>query len=511
MIIAAAAGRLSSFTRRHDRRPVLTCIGRYLPSVFTGVAALALAATLIATMYFTNFDVKWVTFLGGVLFAAILSLISQTVKAQWLLLRRNAQLARAKERTAEEVCKQERAVESLRSAESRFRSLLDALPVMLFLVDREGRCRQHNRAVQTWHGSRADELEGRALTDIFRDSAAQELAKYGADALVGTEQQFESDWPHAAGAGRVNVKLVPQPPGAAFPTGYYVIASPASGAAQEAAVEAQPQSGATEAMYYEAMERIITPDANPREFLLSAIEQDQFTLFAQPIQALSPTAGGAYTEILLRLREEAERILPPGGFLEVAERHELMSQIDRWVVRTLLKACSAAIAADSAWRMPLFGVTVSSASVRDPRFAAYVCAALEQRKIPAGRLCIEISHNDLVTQEAEVAQLMTTLKPLGCRFALDGFGSQKISFVPFRTLQFDFFKIDGSIVTRITRERSYLAKAHAISMACQRLGVRTVAQSVEDEETRVKLISIGIDYAQGFAVAAPEPLSIPGG
>ena len=202
-------------------------------------------------------------------------------------------------------------------------------------------------------------------------------------------------------------------------------------------------------------------------------------------------------------------MLPPGGFLEVAERHELMGQIDRWVVRTLLKACSTALKADSAWRIPLFGVNLSTASVCDSRFPAFVRSAFEQRDIPAHRLCFEISHHDIVTQEYAVAELIAELKPLGCRFAVDAFGSQKVSFAPFRTLQFDFMKIDGCIVSQITRERAYLAKAHAIAMACQRLGVRTIAQCVEDEDTRVKLIAIGVDYAQGFAVAEPKPLELP--
>lgn len=506
---AAAAGRFPAITSRGGVRPVLALIGQYAPSLLTGLAAIALCGALVVTIYFTNFDVQWVTFLGGVLFAAILSLVTQTVKAQWLLARRTAQLTRERERTAEEASRKERALEALRAGETRFRSLLDALPVMLFLVDRDGKCRQHNRAVQTWRGREADELEGRAIKEVFEGAAAQDLAHYGADALVGSEQAFESEWAGANGASRVSVKLLPQPPGAAWPTGYYVIASPMPAAAPQVPEQSQPQSGPTEAAYFESMERELSADADPREFLLSAIEQDHFTLFAQSIQPLSQNAGGAFTEILLRLREEAERVLPAGEFLEIAERHGLMTQIDRWVLRNLLKACSGALALDSGWRMPLYGLNLSSASVADARFATFVRSALEQRKISGHRLCIEISHHDIVSQPDAVGELIAALKPAGCRFAVDGFGSQKVSFAPFRTLHFDFFKIDGSIVSRITRERAYLARAHAITMACQRLGVRTIAQCVEDDETRTKLISIGVDYAQGFAIAAPEPLSMP--
>ena len=156
--------------------------------------------------------------------------------------------------------------------------------------------------------------------------------------------------------------------------------------------------------------------------------------------------------------------------------------------------------------MPLYCLNLSSATLRDRTFPNHVRAQLQHWEIAGNRLCFEINHEDLAERESDISVLMEELRPLGCRFTVDCFGSQKISFAPFRHLRFDFLKIDGSIIGGILKDKSELAKAKAIVLACQRIGVRTIAQFVEHEATRAKLREIGVDYVQGFSVGKPGPL-----
>jgi EAL domain-containing protein (putative c-di-GMP-specific phosphodiesterase class I) len=146
--------------------------------------------------------------------------------------------------------------------------------------------------------------------------------------------------------------------------------------------------------------------------------------------------------------------------------------------------------------------------VCDPTFAQHVATQLRHWNVSGTRLCFEVRHRALNEHEAEVEALIEHLKPLGCLFTVDAFGSRKVSFAPFSRLQFDFVKIDTSIVGAIVREKSELAKARAIVLACSKIGVRTIAPTVEDEAARVKLAEIGVDYVQGYAIESPGPLGV---
>jgi PAS domain S-box-containing protein len=484
--------------------------GRYLAPFMAALAVLALSVMLVFTIYFTQLDLEWTAFLLGVLFAAVLSLISQSVKAQWRLLRRTAQLKRSKELLAEEIARRERSAQAQKSADQRFRTVMDALPAMVFFVDREERCRYHNLAFQAWCGRSAEEVGGSPLRDLLDGAAYQDLKTSGMEALVGKETQYEAHWQGPEGGRRVAVKLLPYPVGAQTTSGFYAFVSELSATGHSARV-AEPAAAETssEAVYLDAMERELTTDDAPREYLLRAIEEDQFILLEQKIEPLLPETGpGNMREILLRLQEDEERTVLPGGFLEIAERYELSPAIDRWVIRKLLKSCASMKEADAAWRMPLYCMNVSNTTLRDRGFANHVRSQLQHWNLAGSRLCFEINHSSLAEQETDISMLMDQLKPLGCRFTVDGFGSHKVSFAPFRELRFDFLKIDGSIVSQILHKPSELAKARAIVLACQKLGVRTIAQFVEDEASRTKLKEIGVDYVQGFGIDRPGPLAV---
>lgn len=348
-------------------------------------------------------------------------------------------------------------------AEFRLRTIMDALPVMIFFVDRDERCRYHNLAFAAWCGRSAADIDGSALSVLVDDATYQDLKSHGMDALLGTETRYEAHWLRPEGGRDVSVKLLPYPVGAQATSGFYVFVTPLTGPRAKPSLEGSVGIGsgpsaaedASEAVYREAMEQQITIDEDPREYLLRAMEDDQFILYEQKIERLSSEGGPAQLrEILLRLREEEDGMLPPGGFLEVAESYDLMPAIDRWVIRKLLKSCASMNSEDRAWRMPLYCVNLSSATLRDRDFPNHVRAQLQHWGIAGRNLCFEINHQDVRDRERDIGLLMEELKPFGCLFTVDSFGICKVSFAPFTRLRFDFIKIDGSIISEILRDKS---------------------------------------------------------
>jgi EAL domain-containing protein (putative c-di-GMP-specific phosphodiesterase class I) len=387
---------------------------------------------------------------------------------------------------------------------------------MIAYVDRDECCRYYNPAFGRWIRHRGDALKDRHLRDVVGTEIYVELTPGITEALGGRKTSCDVAWREASGEiTDCTITLLPFPPDAERPAGFYMLiarnaatANVPTPASVEAVADVLAVSNASgETLYLKSMTEQLISGSDPRGQLVRALQKDEFILFAQKIQPLAPRADQReILEVLLRLQEEEENMLPPGGFFPIAERYDLMEEIDRWVLRNLLKWCAARRRDDSTWRMPLCCVNICGATLHDAGFPLYVEAELERYRVPADTLCFEIAEPDLLDHYRAVHTLMHALKPRGCRFTADAFGSVKVSFASFRELKFDFVKIDGSIVQNIVRERADFAKTRAIALACQYLGVLTIAEFVESEDTLARLREIGIDYAQGFGISLPGPI-----
>ena len=493
---------------------------RYLQKFMAAALILLLGVMLLAALYFTQFDLQWITFLAGVLFAAVAALISQTAKAQWLVTRRTRQIEPGNGQLATEDAHRARSARELMNAEAHFRLISDALSVMILFVDHDERCRDHNRAFRHWCERSSERINGLPLRKVVGAAVYHELQSHSTDVLSGRELRYDTAWPRPSGGNEnMAVTLLPYPAGKGRRIGYYALIARAP-----ATTAAAPQTTRDEAVgnvvvvtqedgekiYLESMtEQLIGGGGDPRDRLVQALQKDEFILFAQKIESLAPAAGhGRCLEVLLRLQEEEQHLLPPGGFFPVAERYHLMGEVDHWVVRNLLKWCVARQRDNPDWLMPLCCVNLSSASLRDPEFPRYVQSELERSNIPGSGLCFEVTELDLIRHHHNVQTLMRILRPLGCRFTVDGFGGGiEVPFAPLKDLEFDFLKIDGTIILNILKESSALAKTKAIVLACKKIGVCTIAEFVETDATIAQLREIGVDYMQGFGISRPAPLA----
>lgn len=254
------------------------------------------------------------------------------------------------------------------------------------------------------------------------------------------------------------------------------------------------------AVYLRAITEDILGWADPGKRLREALAGDDFLLFVQRIRPLKPGIEPDCCEILLRLREEEDNMLPPGGFFPVAEALGMLEDIDRWV---LARAIAWRVGSANSAAAGFCSINLSTDSICNPSFAGYARSRIAAAGFPARQVCFEITEADSLAHPVAARAFMSALKPLGCRFTMDNFGSVKVSFAHLKDLPVDFLKVDGSIVQNILKNPGDLARARAISLTCQRLGVGSIAGNVESPDVLAKLQEIGFDYAQGFGIALP--------
>lgn len=237
-----------------------------------------------------------------------------------------------------------------------------------------------------------------------------------------------------------------------------------------------------------------------------ALAENRFCLFAQPVcvtrgdRTLRP-----YTELLLRLRSETNELIQPGEFIPAAERYNLMPAIDRWVVTTAFAILAQnAEARGEGGTLETVAINLSGASISEDNFLDFVCEQFARFSIPHASICFEITETNAVTSLSKATDFMLALQARGCRFALDDFGVGLSSFTYLKHLPVDFVKIDGSFVVDMLQNPVNHAMVQAIHSIGHILGKKTIAESVESVAILDALDAIGVDYAQGFAVAPPR-------
>lgn len=234
------------------------------------------------------------------------------------------------------------------------------------------------------------------------------------------------------------------------------------------------------------------------ERIRRALEEDRFCLYAQPIRDLETGTVGRY-ELLLRLIAENGDIVPPGVFLYIAERYDLIQEIDSWVARQAI----ALLAADPEI---VLAANVSGRSLDDHALLGIVEEGLRQTHVNPERLHFELAETAAIANVQLARQFAERVADIGCRFALDDFGAGFGSFYYLKHLPFDYLKIDGEFVTSCRSSLTDQLIIEAVVGMAKGLGKETVAEYVRDADTEAFLREHGVDYAQGFHVGRPVPI-----
>jgi EAL domain-containing protein (putative c-di-GMP-specific phosphodiesterase class I) len=235
-------------------------------------------------------------------------------------------------------------------------------------------------------------------------------------------------------------------------------------------------------------------NAAPR--LRQALENDEFALYAQAVLAFGGDERYPMAEILVRLREEEKAMLPPGEFLPVFEHYRMMPELDRWVVRKVIRH----LAKGSKPRR--FTINIASQTIEDAKFPQFFAA--EAKAVAAGSLLFEVAEADLLGRAEPVARFVAAINAAGGGVIIDGFGRKSVSFTPLKTLRPAYVKIDGSITRKLLSSEVARTKLAAVQRVATAVGFGVIAECVEEPEIIQRLKALGVGYAQGFGIHKPQ-------
>jgi diguanylate cyclase (GGDEF)-like protein len=239
--------------------------------------------------------------------------------------------------------------------------------------------------------------------------------------------------------------------------------------------------------------------------LQSALIENRFVLYGQEIRPLSHIENAHRYEILVRMLTENGDTLAPGAFMSAAERYQMMSVLDRWVVRNTLDQLANA---DNLLEVSLgsFSINISAQSLADDDFPEFLENQITESGVSPDSLCFEITETSIVRNLERARRCIRRLRKLGCRLALDDFGTGYCSFAYLKDLPVQYLKIDGVFVRDMLENPLSEAIISSTVNIAKVMNAATVAEHVENDLLTQRLRRHGVDFVQGFAIGRPAPL-----
>ena len=234
-----------------------------------------------------------------------------------------------------------------------------------------------------------------------------------------------------------------------------------------------------------------------------ALDEDLFVLYCQPILDLRSNEISQY-ELLLRMPGTSGELLLPASFLYTAERYDLIRRIDRWVISRAIELIGDERRAGRELRLE---VNVSGRSVADPELPGFIVEQLDAASIDPAQLILEVTETAAIGNMDEARRFVARLTDIGCCFALDDFGAGFGSFYYLKYLPLDYLKIDGEFIRNLPASNTDQLILRSIVQMANGLGKKTIAEFVGDEESLQLLREHGVQYAQGYHVGRPRPLT----
>jgi len=234
---------------------------------------------------------------------------------------------------------------------------------------------------------------------------------------------------------------------------------------------------------------------------------NKFCLYTQQIFPLqSASESTEYQEVLLRLVDERGEIISPMAFLPVAERYDLMTTIDRWVIESVFAALKLQSLSDQT--SCVYTINLSTSSIKDEQLLDFLTQLVSGYQISPQTICFEINETVALSNLSAVTKLFMALKSQGFSLALDDFGSGISSLNYLKQLPIDYLKINGNFVRQMVHDPIAYEMVKMIHKIGQILGIKTIAKFVTEDNVLDKIREIGVDYAQGYGIAEPRPLLV---
>ncbi len=480
------------------------------PYLSVCVALLSATFILLNDFFFDDTARYWVAMLWICLFSAVLVMLGQVVRINKAIKSYSEQLASSKERLANEI--KHRLWAEKTTAESKVKSQYtdENIPVMLAYFNAEQRCRYHNHLFRKWFGLKADQINGMLLQEFasneFISSISNNIDAILSGKTVHEERVLKSTKdlpyifveqyiPHLDSKGRI--------------AGFYTLHTPR---AQEKHLvvskknqQATPTDDIVSAKTHTPIpsSEACSQDAVTAKRITQVIKDDKFNIYCQKIIPVDKnTLLPIQYEILIRMVEEENNLMPPGSFLPLVDQLGLMPQLDRWVSSHVIEW----IAEHIKETRTIFCLNLAKDTLHDKKFITFIKEKLQKTQVPAATLCFEIEENDANSNSDNTILFTKEIRKIGCQVTLCSFGQSMASMDLLKKMKFDYLKIDGNIVCNMLHDDEDMMRIKGINQIARRLSIKTIAELVETKETLAKLNEIGINYAQGFGIAKPCPL-----
>jgi len=245
-------------------------------------------------------------------------------------------------------------------------------------------------------------------------------------------------------------------------------------------------------------------DMHSAQAVQKSLLEDRFILFAQEIRCNHVGKIKWHGEFLVRMLGDNDEIISPDKFIPAAERYYLMVELDKWVINSAFKYIKQL--EEKYDGTILCAINLSGQSICDHDFLNYVVNKFDESGISPDSVCFEITETAIVSNFFHAEKLLDVLKGMGCSFALDDFGSGLSSFGYLKRLTVDYLKIDGSFVKSMLDDEKDYALVKSINQVGQEMGMKTIAEFVENEKLHKALTDMNVDFSQGYGIAYPVPL-----
>ena len=345
-------------------------------------------------------------------------------------------------------------------------------------------------------------LGGDAFAVLLREGGIESARALG-EACRGAVEEFRFEWDQTSVALTASVGLV-------LIDGEVVEPDKVLHAAQSAC-RAAKDAGANRVRVYQEQDEGVRRHEELREALarlLSALDAGRMPLRYQPIVPIQDEPGRLpHIEILLGLTQSDGTPVSAADLISAAEQYHQGGALDRLVIRETLRWMASH--PEEVAGMGACAINLSGQSLSEDGLVSYVVDQLMQTRVPPGKVIFEVTETAAVVGLSNALELIRTLRDLGCRFALDDFGSGHVSYAYLKTLPVDFVKIDGFFVRGMAENAHDYAVVKSIHEIARVMGKLTVAEYVHSPEIIERLKAIGVDYAQGFLLGEPRMLMAP--
>ena len=231
-----------------------------------------------------------------------------------------------------------------------------------------------------------------------------------------------------------------------------------------------------------------------------ALDKNNFVLYFQKISAINSDCNDHY-EVLIRMIADDGSTIPPSAFIPAAERFDVMTSIDHWVIHHTLM-----IMQEPRYKDLHLSINLSGQSLGDKKFMQQCINQIENSQVNTNKLCFEITETAMITNLTNAIRSVSILRDLGCKLSLDDFGSGLSSFAYLKNLPVDFLKIDGSLIRGLENDSSNITMVESIIHIGHSMGLKTIAEYVENKAILNIVQSMKIDYVQGYGIARPVPI-----